>query len=135
MDVTLCTASILHLSCIAMDRYYAIVNQPLLYYQRITPKRVALSVALCWILSILTGFVPVFTGIYTSPEHLALSKANPEECNLVVNAYFSVLAGVVSFWIPGSIMVFVYYQVNTFERLEAVIMCVKSGLFKQKGLS
>ncbi|XP_059095465.1 octopamine receptor beta-3R-like isoform X1 [Tigriopus californicus] len=111
MDVTLCTASILHLSCIAMDRYYAIVNQPLLYYQRITPKRVALSVALCWILSILTGFVPVFTGIYTSHEHLALSKANPEECNLVVNAYFSVLAGVVSFWIPGSIMVFVYYQV------------------------
>ena len=34
MDVTLCTASILHLSCISLDRYYAVVNKPLLYYDR-----------------------------------------------------------------------------------------------------
>ena len=38
MDVTLCTSSILHLSCISLDRYYAIVNQPLLYYDRMTKK-------------------------------------------------------------------------------------------------
>lgn len=38
MDVTLCTSSILHLSCISLDRYYAIVNQPLLYYERMTKK-------------------------------------------------------------------------------------------------
>ena len=38
MDVTLCTSSILHLSCISLDRYYAIVNQPLLYNDRMTKK-------------------------------------------------------------------------------------------------
>lgn len=34
------------------------------------------------------------------------------ECDLVVNKWFSVLAGFVSFWIPGAIMVFVYVKVH-----------------------
>jgi hypothetical protein len=40
MDVTLCTASILHLSCISVDRFYAVVNKPLLYYDRMTSCKV-----------------------------------------------------------------------------------------------
>lgn len=63
MDVTLCTASILHLSSISLDRYFAIVNRPLLYNQRMTPNRVAAMIVLCWLLSGLTGFLPVFTGL------------------------------------------------------------------------
>ena len=113
MDVTLCTASILHLCSISMDRYYAIVNQPLLYNQRITNTRVALAIVTCYALSALTGFVPIFTGIYTSNEHLERFNANFDvpaavnrvQCDLVVNKWFSVLAGAVSFWVPASIMV------------------------------
>ena len=74
MDVTLCTASILHLCCISLDRYFAIVNRPLLYYQRVTTPRVVLSVLVVWALSLMTGFLPVFTGIYSSEEHLRLSR-------------------------------------------------------------
>ena len=50
----------------------------------------------------LTGFVPVFTGIYSDPEHLKHSMMNSARtCDLVVNKYFSVIAGTISFWIPG----------------------------------
>ena len=111
MDVTLCTSSILHLSCIALDRYCAIVNKPLLYQTRVTLPRVILAISICWLLSGLTGFVPVFTGLYSSQEHLDFARTNPHVCDLVVNKYFSVIAGCISFWLPGSIMVFVYCMV------------------------
>ena len=71
-------------------------------------------ILLCWLLSGLTGFVPVFTGIYSSAEHLDLIRKNSRDCgDLVVNKYFSVFAGIVSFWTPASIMVYVYFKVHS----------------------
>ena len=102
MDVTLCTTSILHLGCISVDRYMAVVDRPLQYAERVTHLRVITAVIGCWILSGLTGFVPVFTGLYSNPEHLEnLMKNSAMTCDLVVNKYFSVIAGCISFWLPG----------------------------------
>ncbi|XP_078535028.1 trace amine-associated receptor 3-like [Lissotriton helveticus] len=39
LDVMFCTASILHLSCIAFDRYYAVCN-PLLYTYKMSAQRI-----------------------------------------------------------------------------------------------
>ena len=80
----------------------AVVDRPLLYEERVTHFRVVLAIIGCWILSALTGFLPVFTGIYSSPEHLeSLMKNSAMTCDLVVNKYFSVIAGCISFWLPG----------------------------------
>ena len=85
-----------------VDRYMAVVDRPLLYEERVTHFRVGLAIIGCWILSALTGFLPVFTGIYSSPEHLeSLMKNSAMTCDLVVNKYFSVIAGCISFWLPG----------------------------------
>ena len=51
MDVTLCTSSILHLCCISVDRYYAIVDRPLLYNDRVTTSKCAVAVLGCWVLA------------------------------------------------------------------------------------
>ncbi len=84
---------------------------------RVTPARVGVAVLTCWALSCGTGFVPVFTGAYTSMEYLERSRLNSEECaDLVVNKWFGVLAGIVSFWLPGSIMVYVYFKVYQVTR-------------------
>ena len=82
----------------------AVVDRPLLYEERVTHFRVVLAIIGCWILSALTGFLPVFTGIYSSPEHLeSLMKNSAMTCDLVVNKYFSVIAGCISFWLPGTL--------------------------------
>ena len=84
----------------------AVVDKPLLYEDRVTHRRVALSIFGCWVMAGLTGFVPVFTGIYTDPEHLKNSMMNSAlTCDLVVNKYFSIIAGTISFWIPGIYLV------------------------------
>ena len=98
MDVTLCTASILHLSCISLDRYYAVVNKPLLYYDRMTLCKVNTMIIGCWFLASLTGFVPVFTGIYSSPEHLEESKSSAaHQCDLVSSISRAIFVSSTSF--------------------------------------
>ncbi len=41
-----------------------------------------------------------------------LCRQNPEVCDLVVNKYFSVIAGIISFWVPATVMVWVYVKVK-----------------------
>ena len=49
---------------------------------------------------------------------LTLIRKNSRDCgDLVVNKYFSVFAGIVSFWTPASIMVYVYFKVCRVFRL------------------
>jgi len=54
--------------------------ESLFMQERVTNSRVAAASLTAWILSVLTGFVPDFTGIYSSPEHLALSRS----CNEII---------------------------------------------------
>ena len=49
-DVLLCTASILNLVLISLDRYWS-VTQALKYIRRRTPRRAALMISAVWILS------------------------------------------------------------------------------------
>lgn len=76
-DVLFSTASIMHLCCISLDRYYAIIK-PLDYPMKITNKTVAIMLAVVWISSTLISFIPIFFGWYTTAEHLAEAAANPD---------------------------------------------------------
>lgn len=58
-DVLSCTASILNLLCISVDRYLAI-SRPLQYYKYSSPKFVFIMIAAAWLLSILISVAPVF---------------------------------------------------------------------------
>uniref|UniRef100_A0A4W6CD06 5-hydroxytryptamine receptor 4 n=1 Tax=Lates calcarifer TaxID=8187 RepID=A0A4W6CD06_LATCA len=62
LDVLLTTASILHLCCIALDRYYAICCQPLVYRNKMTPMRVALMIGGCWVIPTFISFLPIMQG-------------------------------------------------------------------------
>ncbi|MCL4133042.1 UNVERIFIED_CONTAM: hypothetical protein GTU68_008543 [Idotea baltica] len=60
-DVYFSTVSILHLCCISMDRYYAILN-PLEYPLKMTKRKVLIMLAHVWLGPTLISFLPIFLG-------------------------------------------------------------------------
>ncbi|NXE05137.1 HRH2 protein, partial [Lophotis ruficrista] len=58
LDVMLCTASILNLFMISLDRYFA-VTTPLRYSQLVTPSRVAVGLVVIWTVSLMFSFLPI----------------------------------------------------------------------------
>lgn len=110
LDVYFSTASILHLCCISVDRYYAIVR-PLQYPITMTHKTVMFMLANVWILPALISFTPIFFGWYTTREHQEFRRTNPDVCIFVVNKYYALISSGVSFWIPGIVMVIMYYKI------------------------
>nr|QID89710.1 octopamine receptor beta-2R [Nephotettix cincticeps] len=106
LDVYFSTASILHLCCISVDRYYAIVR-PLKYPINMTKRVVALMLVSTWLAPAVISFPPIFCGWYTTKDH----QIRPNECNFEVNPWYALFSSSVSFWIPCTIMIFTYLAI------------------------
>ncbi|XP_058128874.1 uncharacterized protein LOC131287774 [Anopheles ziemanni] len=110
LDVYFSTASILHLCCISVDRYFAIVR-PLEYPLYMTHRTVFFMLANVWVLPALISFTPIFLGWYTTAEHLKAARTNPNLCIFVVNKSYAIVSSSISFWIPGIVMLTMYYRI------------------------
>lgn len=109
-DVYASTCSILHLCCISIDRYYAIVR-PLEYPMVMTKKRVAIMLCIVWLSPLVISFLPIFWGLYTTKEHLQLRANDPNICIFEVNTVYALVSSSISFWTPCSVMVFMYLRI------------------------
>lgn len=109
-DVYFSTVSILHLCCISVDRYYAIVR-PLEYPLTITRRILTIMLAHCWLAPTLISFLPILLGWYTTADHLENKDSQPYVCTFVVNAVFALVSSAVSFWVPCTVMVVMYYRI------------------------
>ncbi|KPM10155.1 octopamine receptor beta-3R-like protein [Sarcoptes scabiei] len=94
-DVLFSTASIMHLSCISYDRYYAIIK-PLDYPMKVTGKRVAIMLTCVWISSALISYIPIFTGIYTTDEAIEMRRIYDDRCEWIVNIPYALISSTVS---------------------------------------
>ncbi|XP_033219588.1 octopamine receptor beta-1R-like [Belonocnema kinseyi] len=110
LDVFFSTVSILHLCCISVDRYYAIV-QPLDYPLIMTNMRLGTMLSVVWCSPTVMSFLPIFAGWYTTDSHLNWRKSNPNLCSFRVNKVYAVISSSVSFWVPGMIMIAMYYKI------------------------
>ncbi|XP_051927145.1 5-hydroxytryptamine receptor 4 isoform X1 [Hippocampus zosterae] len=126
LDVLLTTASIMHLCCIALDRYYAICCQPLVYRNKMTPMRVALMIGGCWVIPTFISFLPIMQGWNTIgidhviDERRHTEGSNTTSCVFLVNQPYAVTCSVVAFYIPLVLMVLAYQRIYVTARAHAL---------------
>lgn len=114
-DILTCTASILHLCAIAIDRYRAI-HSPISYAVRRTRRHVLVTILIVWTLSVLISVPPLFGW-----NGLSLYDSQVQQCSLTDNRAFVLYSASGSFYIPLGIMTVVYGRIYmaTRARLEA----------------
>ncbi|CAL1283088.1 unnamed protein product [Larinioides sclopetarius] len=104
-DVLCCTASILHLSAIALDRYWAI-HDPINYASKRTLKRVLIMIASVWVVSMIISAPPLI-GWNDWPEDF--TEETP--CMLTEERGYVIYSASGSFYIPLVIMTVVYVKI------------------------
>ena len=123
-DVLSCTASILNLCAISVDRYWAI-TKPLEYGVKRTPRRMMLCVFLVWLGAACISLPPL---LILGNEH---SIDGRPECLVCQNFGYQIYATFGSFYIPLAVMLFVYYQI--FRAARRIVMDEKRAQTRLEG--
>ncbi|KAG5268593.1 hypothetical protein AALO_G00214260 [Alosa alosa] len=106
LDVMMCTASILNLCAISIDRYTAVVMPVLYNTTHSSRKRVSIMIAAVWVLAF-TVSCPLLFGFNTTDDPTVCSISNPE---------FVIYSSVVSFYLPFMVTLLVYIRIYVFLR-------------------
>lgn len=132
VDVWMCTASILNLCAISLDRYLA-VTRPVSYPSIMTPFRAKILLAVVWLLSFLICFPPLVgwndrsnkvSRTTTTTTSAAAAAATPPlcpdqqqylqqhwTCELTNDPGYVVYSALGSFFIPMFVMLFFYWRI------------------------
>ncbi|XP_063062338.1 D(3) dopamine receptor [Engraulis encrasicolus] len=106
LDVMMCTASILNLCAISIDRYTAVVMPVLYNTTHSSRRRVSIMIAAVWILAFAVS-CPLLFGFNTTDDPEVCSISNPD---------FVIYSSVVSFYLPFVVTLLVYIRIYVFLR-------------------
>ncbi|KAI6176732.1 5-hydroxytryptamine receptor 1 [Aphelenchoides bicaudatus] len=98
-DLMLCTASILNLCLISVDRYLA-VTQPLTYIANRTRKRIMCYILIVWVCAFLVSSTPL----------IVFPIQSGDSCEISSSFAYQIYATILSFYAPCFIMVVLYWK-------------------------
>ncbi|CAF1402147.1 unnamed protein product [Rotaria magnacalcarata] len=112
LDVVCCTASIIALMGVSIDRYIG-VTRPLNYGSIMTTRRSVYLVIVIWAVSILTSVVPLFglTDREKQSNDFDIAQETYETCKVNKNTFYTIFSSMISFYIPVIILLILYSRV------------------------
>ncbi|XP_012255521.2 5-hydroxytryptamine receptor-like [Athalia rosae] len=104
-DVLCCTASILHLVAIAVDRYWAVTD--LNYIQARNPRRIGMLVVAVWVVSLGVSLAPQLG--WKDPGYL--DRIADGKCLVSQDAAYQIFATCATFYVPLLVILFLYWRI------------------------
>ncbi|XP_051500418.1 trace amine-associated receptor 1-like [Myxocyprinus asiaticus] len=133
LDVTLCTASILNLCIISLERYYAICY-PLQYHSKMTSTTTLVMIIICWTVSTTLGFGMIFLELnILGIEDFYFENIDCDgSCMVFQSKSGAAVFSLICFYIPTFVMLSVYLKIlHTAQRQVQAIQSTNSQLKKE----
>ncbi|XP_014207573.1 5-hydroxytryptamine receptor 2A-like [Copidosoma floridanum] len=104
-DVLCCTASILHLVAIAVDRYWAVTD--INYIQARNPRRIGFLVVAVWVVSLGVSLAPQLG--WKDPGYL--DRIAEGKCLVSQDSAYQIFATCATFYLPLLVILFLYWRI------------------------
>uniref|UniRef100_A0A1I8JMM9 G_PROTEIN_RECEP_F1_2 domain-containing protein n=1 Tax=Macrostomum lignano TaxID=282301 RepID=A0A1I8JMM9_9PLAT len=104
-DILCCTASILHLVGIAVDRYWAVTNVD--YIRVRTGKRIGLMIVAVWVISLAISLPARFT----LTDELRRTQIANGTCAINEDTVYTIFSTVGAFYLPMLFMIAIYIKI------------------------
>nr|XP_056716744.1 alpha-2B adrenergic receptor [Euleptes europaea] len=105
LDVLFCTASIVHLCAISLDRYWS-VSRAIEYNSKRTPRRIKCTILVVWLIAAVISLPPLVLN-----ENPNNAKEEDRKCELNEEPWYILSSSTCSFFAPCVIMILVYLRI------------------------